>query len=71
MSISLKRLIDMLRLFQSLRNRKFARSVLRMVFRSLELFLNRFNFPILMRYKVKEHEILLRPSHTYLWLSKT
>ena len=53
MSISLKRLIDMLRLFQSLRNRKFARSVLRMVFRALELFLNRFNFPILMRYKVK------------------
>ena len=66
MSISLKRLIDMLRLFQSLRNRKFASSVLRMVFRSLELFLKRFIFSFLTRRKVKEREILLRPSQTCL-----
>ena len=43
----------MVRLFQSSRNRKFAKSVLRMVFKSLETFLNRFNFPTLMTCKVK------------------
>ena len=32
-------------LSQSSRNRKLAKSVLRMVFKSLETFLNRFNFP--------------------------
>ena len=50
-------------------NRKQAKSVLRMVFKSLETFLNRFNFPTLMRSKVKLLEILLRPSHTNFWLS--
>ena len=52
-------------------NRKSAKSVMRMIFKSLENFLNRFNFPTLMRYKVKLLEILLRPSHTNFWLSKT
>ena len=61
----------MIRLFQSSRNRKFATSVLRMVFKSLETFLNRFNFPTFMRCKVKKLEILFRPSHMFLWLSKT
>ena len=42
-----------IRLFQSSRNRKFAKSVLRIVFKSLETFLNRFNFPTLRRRKVK------------------
>ena len=36
------RLIDMLRLSQSSRNRKFAKLVLRMVFMSLETFLESF-----------------------------
>ena len=54
----------MFRLSQTSRNRKSAKSVLRMVFKSLETFLNRFNFPTLMRCKVKLLEILLRPSHT-------
>ena len=40
-----------------------------MVFKSLETILNRFNFPTLMRCKVKWLEILLRPSLTYVWLS--
>ena len=44
--------------------------VLRMVFKSLDTFLNRFNFPTLMRCKVKLLEILLRPSHTNIWLGK-
>ena len=57
--------------FSKLRNRKFAKSVLRMVFKSLETFLNRFNFPTLIRFKVKLLEILLRPSHAHFWLSKT
>ena len=52
-------------------NRMSAKSVLRMVFKSLETFLNHFNFPTLMRCKVKLFEILLRPSHTNFWLSKT
>ena len=39
--------------FSKLRNRKFAKSVLRMVFESLETFLNGFNVPTLMRFKVK------------------
>ena len=34
-------------------NRKSDKSVIRMVFKSLETFLNRFNFPTLMRCKVK------------------
>ena len=42
-----------------------------LVFMSLESFLNRFNFPTLMRCKAKLLEILLRPSHTNFWLSKT
>ena len=45
--------------------------LMRMVFKSLETFLNRFNFPSLMRCKAKLLEILLRPSHTNFWLSKT
>ena len=57
--------------FSKLRNHKFAKLVLRMVFKSLETFLNRFNFPTLMRCKVKFLEILLQPSHTHFWLSKT
>ena len=48
-----------------------AKSVLRMVFKSLETFLNHFNFLTLMRCKVKLLEILLRPSHINFWLSKT
>ena len=35
-------------LSQCSRNRKSAKSVIRMVFKSLETFLNRFNFPTLM-----------------------
>ena len=42
-------------------NRKSAKSAIRMVFKSLETFLNRFNFPTLMRCKVD----LLRPSHRH------
>ena len=61
----------MIRLLKAQENRKFAKSVLRLVFKSLETFLNRFNFPTLMRCKVKYLEILLRPSHTYLSLSRT
>ena len=57
--------------FSKLRNHKFAKLVLRMVFKSLETFLNRFNFPALMRCKAKFLEILLQPSHTHFWLSKT
>ena len=62
------RLIDMLRLSQSF-NGKFGKSVLRMVFKSLETFLNRFIFPTFMRCKVKLLEILLSTSHTALILS--
>ena len=51
-------------LFSKLRNRKFAKSVL-LVFKILETFLNRFNFPTLMRCKVKLLEILLEPSHVF------
>ena len=40
-----------------------------MVFKSLETFLNRINFPALMRCMVKLPVILLRPSHTNFWLS--
>ena len=52
-------------LFSKLRNRKFAKSVL-LVFKTLETSLNRFNFPTLMRCKVKLLEILLEPSHVFL-----
>ena len=51
-------------LFSKLRNRKFAKSVLS-VFKTLETFLNRFNFPTLMRCKVKLLEILLEPSRVF------
>ena len=51
-------------LFSKLRNGKFAKSVL-LVFKTLETFLNRFNFPTLMRCKVKLLEILLEPSHVF------
>ena len=51
-------------LFSKLRNRKFAKSVL-LVFKTLETFLNRFNFPTLMRCKVKLLEILLEPSRVF------
>ena len=61
----------MLRLSQSSSNRKSAKSVISMVFKSLETFLNRFNFLTLMSCKVKFLEIFLRPSHTNFWLSKT
>ena len=62
----------MFRLSQSSRNRKTAKSVIRMVFKSLETFLNRFNSPTLMKgIKVKLIEILLRPSLTHFWFSKT
>ena len=47
------------------------KSVIKIVFKSLETFLNRLNFPTLMRCKAKLLEILLRPSYTNLWLSKT
>ena len=57
-------------LFSKLRNRKFAKSVL-LVFKTLETFLNRFNFPTLMRCKVKLLEILLEPSRVIFWSSKT
>ena len=52
-------------------NRKSAKSVITMVLKSLEIFMNRFNFPTLMGRKVKLLEILLRSSHTKFWLSKT
>ena len=55
----------MSRLSQSSRNRK---SVIKMVLKSLEIFLNCFNFPTLMRCKAKLLEILLWPSHTNFWL---
>ena len=58
-------------LSQGSRNRKSAKSVIRMVFKPLETFLNRFNFLTLMRCKVKLLEILLRSLHTNFWLSKT
>ena len=51
-------------LFSKLRNRKLAKSVL-LVFKTLETFLNRFNFPTLMRCKVKLLEILLEPSRVF------
>ena len=51
-------------LFSKLRNCKFAKSVL-LVFKTLETFLNRFNFPTLMRCKVKLLEILLEPSRVF------
>ena len=61
----------MLHLSQSLETAKFAKLVLRMVFKSLETFLNRFNFLTFMRCKVKLLEILLRPSHMHFWFSRT
>ena len=39
------RLIDMFLLSQSSRNHKFAKLILRMISKSLKLFLNRFSFP--------------------------
>ena len=58
----------MLCLKESSRMCKFAKSVLRMVFKSLEsFFLKLFQLSD----KVKELEIVLRPSHMYPWLSKT
>ena len=56
-------------LFSKLRNRKFAKSVL-LVFKTLETFLNRFNFPTLMRCKVKLLEILLEPSRVFFGQGK-
>ena len=60
----------MLRLSQSSRNRKLAKSVLRMVFKSLETFLNRFNFLTLMICKVKLLEILHIYAFTHAFLVK-
>ena len=57
--------------FSKLRNRKFAiKSVLRMVFKSLETFFNCFNFPTLMKCKVKLLEILLRSSDKHFLVKK-
>ena len=44
---------------------------IRMVFKSRDTFLNRFNFPTFVRCKAKLLEILTRPSRTNFWLSKT
>ena len=49
---------------------KFTESVLRMVFKSLETFLNHFNFPTLMRCKVQLLEILLIQAFTQAFLIK-
>ena len=58
-------------LFSKLRNRKFAKSVL-LVFKTLETFLNRFNFPTLTRCKVKLLEIFFFEIFlSIFWLSKT